>query len=173
MSERKRRILEVALELFANDGYAATSTNKIARESGVSEGLIFRHYGNKQGLLLALVDEAAEKIRKLIAPILDEENPKKVLEMAIEIPFSIPQKNYDFWRLQFKLKWEKDYVDNGKMKPLLNKLADAFSKLGYSEPQKEAEILNHIIESISVGILRDGKKSQMALKEFLLKKYLY
>lgn len=40
------------MELFAEHGFTATSTRKVARAADVSEGLIFHHFGNKQGLLL-------------------------------------------------------------------------------------------------------------------------
>ena len=41
MTDKKEKILNAALELFANDGYNVTSTSKIAKTAGVSEGLIF------------------------------------------------------------------------------------------------------------------------------------
>ncbi|MFT5243346.1 MAG: AcrR family transcriptional regulator, partial [Psychroserpens sp.] len=43
MTDKKEQILKSALELFANEGVNATSTNKIAKYAAVSEGLIFRH----------------------------------------------------------------------------------------------------------------------------------
>ena len=46
----KENILHTALRLFAEQGYDRTPTSQIAREAGVSEGLIFRHYGSKAGL---------------------------------------------------------------------------------------------------------------------------
>ena len=50
MTQKKENILKAALRLFAEQGYYATSTSKIAKEAGVSEGLIFRHFGNKEKL---------------------------------------------------------------------------------------------------------------------------
>ncbi len=47
----KAHISRVAMELFADHGYSATSTRKIAKVAGVSEGLIFHHFGTKLGLL--------------------------------------------------------------------------------------------------------------------------
>ena len=57
------------------------------------------------------------------------------------------------------------------MKPLIEKLSWAFEALNYNEPKREAEVLNHIIESVSGGILKDGLESQQVLKGFLLDKY--
>ncbi|PIQ28558.1 TetR family transcriptional regulator [bacterium (Candidatus Blackallbacteria) CG17_big_fil_post_rev_8_21_14_2_50_48_46] len=50
----QKRILNAALELFAEKGYAATSTGAIAKQAGVAEGLIFKHFRNKKELLLQL-----------------------------------------------------------------------------------------------------------------------
>ncbi len=171
MTDRKKKILAVALELFANDGFSATSTKKIAKEANVSEGLIFRHFENKKGLLNALVQQAIARISVILIPILNEKNPKEVIQKTVELPFNIDKSEYPFWKLQFKLKWENDYESNEKMQPLLDHLAWAFTTLGYPEPEKEATILNHIIESISIGILRDGVHSQESLKTFLIEKY--
>lgn len=43
-------VLEAAQELFGERGYAGTSTKEIAARAGVSEPLLFRHYGNKANL---------------------------------------------------------------------------------------------------------------------------
>ena len=57
------------------------------------------------------------------------------------------------------------------MKPLIDKLTWAFTELGMEEPEKEALLLNQLIDAISTGILRDGLESQMPFKSFLLNKY--
>lgn len=52
---KKRRILETALALFSRNGFHATTTKQIAKESGVAEGLIFYYFGDKRKLLLYIV----------------------------------------------------------------------------------------------------------------------
>ena len=58
---KKNAILEAALHLFSEMGYTGTSTRMIAIKSGVSEGLIFRHFKNKEGLLNVLLADAKKK----------------------------------------------------------------------------------------------------------------
>ncbi|WP_098748223.1 TetR/AcrR family transcriptional regulator [Paenibacillus sp. EZ-K15] len=53
---KKERILNAALKLFSQQGFHATTTKEIAAESGVAEGLIFYHFGDKRKLLLYLVN---------------------------------------------------------------------------------------------------------------------
>lgn len=52
---KQQRVIEAAIKLFAEKGYANTSTAEIAREAEVSEGTIFKHYGTKDRLLLSVV----------------------------------------------------------------------------------------------------------------------
>lgn len=66
----KERLTRVALRLFAERGYAATSTKMIARAAGVSEGVIFHHFSSKLELLLGVVvrrDVLAGRIQELLA----------------------------------------------------------------------------------------------------------
>lgn len=48
------RILDAATELFAERGYAASTTREIARCAGVNEVTVFRHFENKVGILKAM-----------------------------------------------------------------------------------------------------------------------
>jgi AcrR family transcriptional regulator len=52
-------ILDAAQRLFADAGYAATSTAKIAAMAGVPHGLVFYYFPSKRDLLLAVVGERA------------------------------------------------------------------------------------------------------------------
>lgn len=51
---RRLQIIDAALNLFAQHGYAGTSTKQIAQEVGVTEGLIFHYFPTKTDLLLAV-----------------------------------------------------------------------------------------------------------------------
>ena len=50
------RILQAAKRLFAEHGYENTSTVAIARDAGTSESQLMKHFGSKQGLLVAIFD---------------------------------------------------------------------------------------------------------------------
>lgn len=62
MPPKKRALVEAAIALFAEHGYGATSTKQIARQAGVAEATIFRHFATKQDLLLRLVHPILSKV---------------------------------------------------------------------------------------------------------------
>lgn len=60
--ESRRRILDAAEELFAERGFDRTSFVDIAKRSGISRGSIPWHFKNKDGLVMAVVERAVERI---------------------------------------------------------------------------------------------------------------
>lgn len=56
-STKRQAIMETAERLFADCGYDATSTARIAHEAGVPSGLVFYHFATKTDLLLSIVRE--------------------------------------------------------------------------------------------------------------------
>ena len=171
MTEKKERILQAALRLFAEQGYNGTSTSKIAKAAKVSEALIFRHFENKEGLLKGVLAQGEEKAKLMFADIVLENDPKVLIKKTLEMPFDKPKEAYDFWRLQFKLKWELNISGQDKMKPLEVALKNAFEELQYANPIMEAAFIIHFLDGISGAILREGLQNETAMKNFLLAKY--
>ncbi len=171
MTEKQEKILQAALQLFAKEGYNATSTSKVAKAAGVSEGLIFRHFGNKEGLLEAVLGIGTDKLNKIIVDIVMEYDPWKVIRKAIELPVNINKDDFDFWKLQFKLKWELEINHDKKMEPLHMALTNAFRKLNYKTPELEASLILLYIDGIASSMLKGSSLDVTNMIQFLLNKY--
>lgn len=90
MTEKQRSILRASVKLFAEKGFHASSTSEIAKEAGVAEGTIFRHYKSKKDILLAvvapvLVKFAAPFILKDVREIFKEQAQKPFGEIVTEL----------------------------------------------------------------------------------------
>lgn len=59
----RQRLIQAALELFAAQGVTATTTRQIAERAEVNEVTLFRNFGSKHALLLAVIEESAIFIR--------------------------------------------------------------------------------------------------------------
>lgn len=55
-SEKQDKMINAALHLFADNGYKHASTDDIVREAGISKGLLFHYFINKEGLYSFLTD---------------------------------------------------------------------------------------------------------------------
>ncbi len=49
--DKRARVMDAARRLFSERGYASTTTADVARQAGVSEGIVFHHFGSKADLL--------------------------------------------------------------------------------------------------------------------------
>jgi AcrR family transcriptional regulator len=67
----RERILEAAVALFSERGYAATGVHEIARRAGIEKAALYWHFGSKEGLLAAVMDrmdaEFVERIAKKVS----------------------------------------------------------------------------------------------------------
>ncbi|HXY84789.1 MAG TPA: helix-turn-helix domain-containing protein [Gaiellaceae bacterium] len=64
-AERRQALLDTALRVFSEGSYRGTTTAEIAREAGVSEPILYRHFASKRDLYLACIDEAWRRLRSM------------------------------------------------------------------------------------------------------------
>jgi AcrR family transcriptional regulator len=75
-AERRRALVDTALDLFAEGSYRGVTTAEIARRAGVSEPILYRHFESKRDLFLACLDEAWSRVREAWQKMEAEEDPK-------------------------------------------------------------------------------------------------
>jgi AcrR family transcriptional regulator len=63
--ERRQVVLDTASRVFSQSSYRGATTAEIARESGISEPILYRHFGSKRDLYLACLEEAWRSLREL------------------------------------------------------------------------------------------------------------
>ncbi|MFL5962841.1 MAG: TetR/AcrR family transcriptional regulator [Gaiellaceae bacterium] len=61
---RRAAVLDTACRVFSRSSYRGTTTAEIAREAGISEPILYRHFGSKRDLYLACLDEAWQAFRE-------------------------------------------------------------------------------------------------------------
>lgn len=67
LSPTARRILEAARRVLARDGFAGVTFDAVAAEANENKALIAYHFGNKAGLVTALIDSVAHDANKTLA----------------------------------------------------------------------------------------------------------
>jgi AcrR family transcriptional regulator len=64
--QRRNAIVRAALRVFSSTSYAGATTAEIAREAGVSEPVLYRHFASKRDLWLACLDAAWDETREML-----------------------------------------------------------------------------------------------------------
>ena len=146
---------------------------KVAKKAGVSEGLIFRHFTNKEGLRDAILKYGEERARLVFANIVFEQDPIKVIRNTIELSRKVASNKEmaDFWKMQYKLKWELEVYGEHKMEPLEHALINAFKKLNYPDPELEASLLLIHIDGLATRYFLQKNFKLDSIVGFLHQKY--
>ena len=175
----KEIILDTALQLFGEQGYDRTPTSLIAKTSGVSEGLIFRHFGNKAGLLEAIIQAGMANIASTMEvyerPTLD---PKTAIFQHIEGALTTIREQEAFWRLATKIRFQAEVtqVAGAQIESVnqfvVKNLTEHFRLLGAENPEQEALLLFALIDGICLHWLRNPVNYPLEdMKKLLQKKY--
>jgi AcrR family transcriptional regulator len=61
-AKRREQLLDTAVTLFAERGYAGATTAELAKAAGVTEPIIYRHFESKKNLFVAVIDRTSELV---------------------------------------------------------------------------------------------------------------
>jgi AcrR family transcriptional regulator len=93
-------ILRVATAEFADKGLSGARIDEIAASTRTSKRMIYYHYGSKEGLYLAVLEAAYQRIREIESRLnLDDLTPEDALRKLVAFTFDYQQDNEDFIRL--------------------------------------------------------------------------
>ena len=93
-------ILAVATAEFAEKGLAGARIDEIAAATRTSKRMIYYHFGSKEGLDLAVLEESYRRIREIESQLhLEDLEPEDALRKLVAFTFDYQQDNEDFIRL--------------------------------------------------------------------------
>jgi AcrR family transcriptional regulator len=106
--EKRTRIMDTALEHFANEGYYATTINHIAKHAGISKGLMYNYFESKEALLKAIIHKSVIEVFNYFDIERDGYFTEEEFEFFIRKINVILREKRSFWRLLFQLLMQND-----------------------------------------------------------------
>ncbi|HEY4281915.1 MAG TPA: TetR/AcrR family transcriptional regulator [Chthoniobacterales bacterium] len=81
-NQRRQSILDAAMSVLSAEGYAGTTTARVAQRVGISEPILYRHFSSKRDLLRALLDEIITRMLAAFQELIKEQtDPVKALRL--------------------------------------------------------------------------------------------
>jgi AcrR family transcriptional regulator len=151
----RARILETALELFARQGYAATSIRMITQTAGIAQGLIYNYFASKEELLATIVQESMQDVRASFAIAQQSSDPSQQIEQLIRSAFAIVREKQLFWKLQYSLRMQNSSIPgledvlNTSSYEIVATIEEFFRQAGVAQAQIEAAMLFGQIDGVS------------------------
>ncbi len=172
---KKRLIADAAELLFGTQGYEQTSTQQLAKEAGVSEALIFKHYGSKEKLLETLIKAGYRRIvdshRGLVN--YDTSQPLAFIHSLLDLPARLVAEEPNFWEMQYRLIDLPLSINEHErfLTPVRLLLVKAFASLGYAEPATETDLLLLLVDAMWKREVVRGPGSTWEICERMKEKY--
>jgi AcrR family transcriptional regulator len=89
-AERREALIDTALRVFTEGSYRGTTTAEIAREAGVSEPILYRHFDSKRDLYFACIDESWRRLRAVWEnAIAESQSPREWLPSMAGAVFAL------------------------------------------------------------------------------------
>lgn len=86
-AQRREQILAAATRAFAQDGYAATGLEDVARQAGVTRAIVYRHFASKADLYVTVLDRVLHRlVQATAAPDFTHSSIDGLLTAATEDP---------------------------------------------------------------------------------------
>ncbi|MDR8394469.1 TetR/AcrR family transcriptional regulator [Aliifodinibius sp. S!AR15-10] len=175
----RRQIVDAAFELFAKDGYEATSIAAIAKNADVSKGLIYHYFESKQNILEAILDQMVE-VGDQILDFPDNFTAVDKIRQTVEGTFQFIEQEPEKGRLMISLALQPDAFSNLKTQideVNENQLAlyiDILGDLGYEQPELEAYRLGAMMDGFLLGYITMGEEYPLQeMKQKILDEYVH
>lgn len=153
-AEKKMRIAEAAMELFAEMGFHNASVSQLAKKARVAKGLVYNYFDSKDAILKHIVFSFLERIHHDLDPDHNGVLEHREFINYIDKTFASLQKNPAFWKLYFSIITQPEVLKivEEEMRifsaPLMNMLYVYFKERGYDDPEEEMAFFGALMSGV-------------------------
>jgi len=177
--QKRSRILDAALELFAHVGYHNASISKIAGKANISKGLVYNYFESKEAIVREILNSGIDQMLNLLDVNRDGVLDPDEIESFIDQMFKHLKENREFWMLYFNISLQPEIYPLVKEKidelaqPLMNQAVSYFSRAGFENPQGETLIFAAQLDGIGFHYIMDPDEYPVEMvKKLLLERYV-
>ncbi len=161
-AESRKKIINTALKLFGTYGFANTSISQIAKEAGISKGLMYNYFESKDDLLEKVIIQTVDEMQGLYVELMMEPDARKMLSKMIDFTVEYLRTEKEFNILMTSLGLQKE------SHPIIKKIAK--EKIGqmlpvFLEKLNAAGIPDAETEIYIIGAAMDGMAVQYLTTE--------
>ncbi|MCD1161059.1 TetR/AcrR family transcriptional regulator [Peribacillus frigoritolerans] len=157
----KEKIRAAAMELFIKQGYYATSISDIAKQAGISKGLLYNYYKGKEELLSEMVEARIKQVVEVMEEAFTLNTPREQLEHiingAIDYIHQKPEVHRFYLHLQTQPESDEELIkyshliieENARQFEFQCKI---FESMGETEPRKRSLYFSSVLQGIMLMI---------------------
>lgn len=160
-SSSKRKIMDAALVIFAEEGIHSTTISQIAKKAGVSTGLLYNYFDGKDELLNAIIQDGLEKLLGLVDTEEQSDDPIKNMKNMLRFTTKSAVEHSNYWRLVFSLFLQPAVFEKATpmlikvREELLSEMGELFKALGSDNPREDAMLLGAQLDGLYLNYVMD------------------
>ncbi|WP_372950319.1 TetR/AcrR family transcriptional regulator [Mariniphaga sp.] len=150
--QKKQLIMDTALELFAENGFHATSMSHVAKKAGVSKGLAYNYFESKQEILDEIIKTGFDSIYSHFDLNHDGILTRDEFEHFIRKSFKAISKNRKFWKLYSAIIMQSDIAESmmekyGDRSQAIMLMLNQFIKtMGSKDPEGDLMVISSLVK---------------------------
>ena len=153
---RREQILDVAVEVFARNGFHGTAMNDVAEAAGVTKPVLYQHFDSKQDLYLALLEEVGNRMLTAIGKATSGATGGRAqTEHGFRAYFQWVADDHDAFLLLFGSRANRDEESTRAIRRITAGAADAIAPLIAADISPEhRRTLAHGLVGLAEGVSR-------------------
>ncbi len=116
-TDKKQRILDTAVEEFADQGFRQASVNRIVQKLGIAKGSIFQYFGTKEGLFSFIFDHAVSLVRHSLRRVKQDTSETDFFERirrSLIAGIAFIQEHPRVYQIYLKMIFQEDFPLRGQ-----------------------------------------------------------
>jgi len=180
LREKKRQlIIDSAIKLFAEKGFASASINSIAKEAGISKGLIYNYFESKEELIITIINNGFNEFIEVFDPNNDGVLSKDEFIYFIDKVVEILKKNLRFWKLYFLILAQPEVlklVEDKFMEmlmPFMLMISNYFETKGHENPMAYTRFFGAMLDGVFLHYVIDPDNFPIDdTRDIIIKKFI-
>lgn len=157
--QKKQLIMDTALELFAENGFHATSMNQVAKKAGVSKGLAYNYFESKQEILDEIIKTGFDSIYSHFDLNHDGILTRNEFEHFIRNSFKAIGQNRKFWKLYSAIIMQSGIAESmmekyGDRSQIIMQMLNQFIKtIGSKDPEGDLLVISSLVKGALLVVI--------------------
>ncbi|WLQ12125.1 TetR/AcrR family transcriptional regulator [Hahella aquimaris] len=153
------KLLQAAMTLFEANGYFATTIEQISQQAGVSKGLTYNYFKSKEELLIALVEDASNRMASVSSTLFEGRNASESVASFLNVFFTFLKTEKTYLKLQLtilhtpELRKIVDAAVKQRAEMLLKQVSRWMKDLGVEKSRNNARIILAMLDGVALHYL--------------------
>ncbi len=177
--DRRELILATTLELFARQGISHTTIDQIAKAAGISKGLIYNYFTNKEALLEEIIKTSIHRLYEFFDPDHDGILTTEEMQYFIDQQIKTLKLHIDFWKFLYMLlvqpsaqklvnQLQSDIMASG----MWETVSAYFRNHGFEDPELETWFFHSMLDGIFMNYVFNPDNFPIdRMKDLIINRY--